>query len=317
MPAVADVLRPYWLQGLAEVSGQTSTSLKAWITEESFVFQQFDPMASCWTFFTGTPDMMVRSIAHDVSRMSASSFESIHAIPAANEIPRSSAWTLIRAYYAAFFAAHAIGRIFGQCVTQLEQSQSSALNKAIRSSDGTNLLTKGLHLCVPDARNSTFSIIKLSDGSHEDTWSQLGILLDQLGQKILTGASYTDSQSRQAVAVLFVEILDVMRTAPCHSKANWLSHVRNEINYKHQYGAWFPHQGAKQFRTKVADNIGLWRKSPQFQKAKSEHALCHFSAVCGALVSIAREIVLDMAERNSNRDSFLKYSALRVLAQRT
>lgn len=315
MAVVSDVLRPFWLPGISEVCGLTTTSFKAWLTEGNFVFVNQPTPVGEWQFYTGDSQNMLRAIAHDFGRMSSASFESICAIPAINEIPRSSAWSLIRCYYAAFFAAHAISRIFGEALTQIETSQKKALSKAIQANGGNTKIDEGLHLFKIDINASTFTIYKLQFGSHEDTWHQFSRLLDKLSSDILIGTSFSVLQSRQEVNVLLGDILDIMKTSPFQRHANWLSHIRNEINYQHRHGAWYPHDGSKKFRDQIGINISHWRKNPAIGKIKPDATLLRFSEACAALVGIARELVIEMSNRNSNNDSFLKHGALIVLKQ--
>jgi len=54
-------------------------------------------------------------------------------ITAVGNLPKSTAWILIRAYYAAFFAAHSILRMFGNLCIQLESPETFALDHVAQS----------------------------------------------------------------------------------------------------------------------------------------------------------------------------------------
>ena len=44
-------------------------------------------------------------------------------------LPKSTGWILIRAYYAAFFAAHSLLRMFGISCIQLDAQQITAISR--------------------------------------------------------------------------------------------------------------------------------------------------------------------------------------------
>lgn len=315
MGVVADVLRPFWVPGLAEVSGQVSTSFKAWITEGDFVFQHETKEKGACTFYSASGNRMLEAVAFDVSRMASSAFETMCGVPSRDELQRSTAWSLIRCYYAAFFAAHAISRVFGECVTQIDKNQRSVLNSTLQGAGAEVRISEGLHSIVIDVRNSAFTISPLTHGTHEDSWAQFSILLDRLSTLALSSANHMDTQSRQEVAVLLLALTEVMRTSPCSRRGNWLSYLRNEINYQHRHGVWFPHEGSGKFRRLLTLRLGSWKKDAKLEKIKSDQTVLRFGFACATIVSIARELVLELSSRNSGDKSFLKEGALLVLKQ--
>lgn len=313
---VRDVLRAHWLPGISNVTGKTTTPLKGWLTDGSYVLNQYDAVNGIWSFYTGVPNELTRAVAHDIARMAAACFESMHGVPSEKEIVRSTAWSLIRSYYAAFFAAHAFGRMFGDCVVHLEAFQSRKLNQAIAVSGlGPPAITDGLHVLVVDPTSQSFSLQKLANGPHEDSWSQFAGLLERLSYLSLSKTPYASSANRQTVSVLLDEIVDILRTPPATRKSNWLSYIRNEINYQHRHGAWYPHEDSKNFRHEVETILTSWHKQPTLPINPKSHPMARFSAACSALVALTRELVEEMAARNPDNDSFLKHQVLPVLKQ--
>ncbi len=61
-------------------------------------------------------------MAHDAVRFSLNSLQTVHSIRASIQFQKMSAWHLIQAYYASFFAAHSTLRLFGRPFTQLDTS---------------------------------------------------------------------------------------------------------------------------------------------------------------------------------------------------
>jgi len=246
--------------------------------------------------------------------MGMAAFESIHGIPSRQDIPRSTAWTLIRGYYAAFFAANAMARIFDAWVSQMDKEQIIELNKAMVAIGEKPCIHQGLHRVEIDPRTKSFSVCPLHKRSHEATWKEFGILIERLVQELLKDSHSADKDAQEA-AVLFLEILEVLRTSPCRNDYNWLSLIRNELNYQHKHGAWYPHYRVSRFREEVNRYIAGWKRSPSAMLVPEEHILIRFSKGCAQLVSLMRELLQDLNRRNPNNDSFLRHGVMRVLNQ--
>ncbi|TNZ65346.1 hypothetical protein CGK42_24295, partial [Vibrio parahaemolyticus] len=69
------------------------------------------------------------SFAFDINRMATSSFESIHGIEPNQNFPKSIGWLVVRLYYAAYYAAHAILRLFGISCSQFDQQESRVITE--------------------------------------------------------------------------------------------------------------------------------------------------------------------------------------------
>ncbi len=314
MSNIADVLRPNWLPGLADISGRTTTALKGWLTERHYVFDSH-AVATGWKFYTTDLDGLLRAIAFDVNRMSCASFESIYGVIGGREIQRSSAWMLIRAYYSAFFAAHAIGRIFSESYTQIDRTQATAINLEIPTTGTVPQITDGLHLITALPASQEFVIRRINrHGVHEDIWTAFGALLQRLSAQALV-SPYPNAADRQQVSSFIDDTIGIMQTDPAFTRSSWLSYMRNSINYQHQHGTWFPHERSGTFRQEISDNFSKWTKDPSIVHARNEHTLSRFSLGCTALVAMNRDLVEDMKDRNSDNDSFLDYAAAPVLEQ--
>ncbi|MGD0235364.1 MAG: hypothetical protein ABSC55_12620 [Syntrophorhabdales bacterium] len=291
-----------------------STSFRAWLTEGQYVFYGTGSSGEI-LFYSAALETLMSSVAHDINRMGMAAFESIHGIPSQQDIPRSTAWTLIRGYYAAFFAAHAIARIFGAWASQMDKEQTTELNKAMRLAGKEPRIQQGLHRVELDPLKKCFSVCPLNKRPHEATWKEFGILVQRLTQDLLKDHGHLVDQDAQEAAVILFEILDVMKTPPCRNEYNWLSLVRNELNYQHRHGAWYPHLRVSRFREKVINYIAGWKRSPLEMLTAEEHTLIRFSKGCALIVSLMREILQDLNRRNPNNDSFLRHGAMRVLGQ--
>ncbi|HEJ0143057.1 TPA: hypothetical protein SLO74_002323 [Citrobacter freundii] len=317
MSIASDVLRPYFVDGLTDVSGVTDTTFKQWIESEPQVLDSYNVTSKQFNFYISNKETFLRALAFDISRMTIATFESIYDISAEYEIPRSTAWPLIRSYYSAFFAAHTLLRILGYGVIQLERNQSEKLTAALKyhaNPPGVNI-SDGLHLVIYHKDLSSFSIQKLNNGSHEDTWSVLAELLSKISAEFLLDKNPVSQQKKQFLFSQLDDLVKVMKSHPCHVRANWLSRLRNEINYQHKHGAWYPHEKSKNFRTDVYNNLSSWNKEPILKITDKAHYLDKYTQVCTFLVSLVRELTYDIASRNPNDESFLKVTAIKALKQ--
>lgn len=317
MSIASDVFRPYFVDELYEVSGLTVTTFKSWVESQPQILDSYDNISKTFTFYVGDKNKLINSIAFDISRMSIASFESMFMTQFNKELHRSTAWPLIRAYYAAFFSAHAVMRMLGYAVVQFDRNQSDKLTQAIRyHANPPNVsVNEGLHLVGYHKQLNNYTVQKLNNGSHEDTWTVFSELLRKTSDKFLLDRNPISKEKKQEFYTMIDGLLEILKTKPCQSKSNWLSRLRNEINYQHKYGTWFPHEKSKNFRVTVQDNLKCWIKDPNLNINLKSHDLDKFSQACSFLVSLNRVLVNDLSERNSNGDSFLKNSAMAVLKQ--
>lgn len=316
MSVISDILRPYYITGLPDISGVTKSTFKEWIENENQAFDYYDSAKKEYFFSVYNKTSFLQSIAFDISRMSIATFESICDISAQREMPHSTAWPLIRSYYSAFFAAHTFIRIFGYAVIQLEKSQSQKLNSVLQYHDNPiPNLSDGLYLVRFLEESSRFSLQKLNNGSHEDTWNVLAALIEKLSDDFMVDGNPIPEWEKQSVYGKFKLLVDVMRTEPCKSRSNWLSRMRNEINYQHRHGTWYPHEKSKNFRDSVFLNLISWGKEPDITVNAKTHCLDKYSKACAFLVSLVKELICDIEYRNSNNDSFLKVTVMKVLKQ--
>lgn len=316
MSVAAEVLRPFWLKGINNISGKSTSSFKAWLADGNYFFQEVD-VNNKLVFVPVNFDEMMQSVAHDINRMSIAAIETIHGALNPNEITRSSAWALIRSYYASFFASHALCRIFCLIIPMIDQLQSNKLNQAIKSSGWlgqVNYVTNDLYRVEIDHQNNIFRLLKLTKGSHESLWKEFGNLLLDLEDKILLNINVGTTSDRQDTVMLLRSIRNIIQSEHCTHNSNWLSYIRNNLNYRHDYGAWFPHDRSSKFRSSFTECTKNWKKDPLNLVSYSESQnIIKFSKGCILIVSLLHELILELEKRNHDNDSFLKYGVFHIL----
>ncbi|SET61874.1 hypothetical protein SAMN05216326_14511 [Nitrosomonas marina] len=318
MSIVADTLRPFWLNGINNVSGRHATSFKSWLAGGEYFFQGIDSDNNL-AFTPVDHALMMKSIAHDINRMTMAAIETAHGIPNPNELQDSTAWPLIRCYYAAFFACHAICRIFSISVTQIDAAQSTEVNKVISSSGWSGAPAKintELYKMQIDSKNKIFLISKLGKSSHEKTWSQFGEILESLEDKLLLNSRLGTTHDNQTVAMLLRDIRQIIQYDRFKKHSNWLSHIRNKLNYHHEYGAWYPHDNSSQYRNELNECIKNWKKDPfDIHKFDESHTITKFTKGCSLILSLMHEMIQELAKRNSENNSFLEHGAFDLLSK--
>jgi len=165
-------------------------------------------------------------------------YESIGQATKSKTFPRSTAWVLIQSYYAAFFAAHAALRMLGTGFINIGKAQAASLNKIAK-------LYGAWHADIePGNFVFTFSGTKReiqwhradssSGGVHENFWSFFKRYIDGLSEDILKNKT-TATADNQQVSTRLSELVDNLCYETC-AKGNWLSVVRNRVNYKMSLG---------------------------------------------------------------------------------
>lgn len=138
---------------------------------------------------------------------------------------------------------------------------------------------------------------------HQLLWNEFGkylIYLSDVGSKTLLSKSE------------YQEALPTLDFVGQSIKTGWLSSVRNDINYRHHYGVWFPHNGINkaQSRELTADRLSFidskwlesWTLLAQDSSARTD---CnHFFQICRYISNIAIEMAGDLNMRSGKGLAF-------------
>jgi hypothetical protein len=322
MSILANTLRFSWAPGLNEVSGNVIKGVGNWLADENYqIYSAF--RAKRFTLQVADTEQYLNALAGDINRTAVAAFQSIIEARKSPYFPKSTAWVVIKSYYAAFFAAHAMMRMFGISFTNLERPQTAALNRIAK------LYSVWHEDVVPGNFVSSFSgasreirwdrVDSSTGGVHEKFWTFFKTVLDDLSRKVLKSKS-TLSVDSQQVSTKLTELSQNLCYDSCF-KGTWLSVVRNRINYKHQYGAWYPFRGQAPSGALEERLTQNWDIDPMTINLTShgDRDLRRFQETCSFIVGCCRVLSLDMAERCPTRNSFHNYGWLAVsrLARQT
>jgi hypothetical protein len=259
------------------------------------------------------PQDIISALAYDVDRFGAATMETVAGIRLDSEIPQSRAWPLVRSYYAAFYAAHGLSRIFGRSITTLDRDQVEALRRAARvtgaGQDQTSAIHEGLYVFEVDVSNRLVVGQPLGRSPHEDTWRQFEKLLSMLEVKVLDNPGIPAVQ--QEVFGLLQAIHQILNYS--QSAGNWLSKIRNNVNYRHHYGAWYPH-GPGQYWSNVDTIFRSFLRHQLIGELELESKpIVRFTKGCALIVSLFHEMLRDLADRHPNNKSFLREKTIPVI----
>jgi hypothetical protein len=274
--------------------------------------------ADAFTIRVLNPKSALESFAADASRFTAAAYETLLGLRANPTIPRSTAWLGIQAYYAAFFAAHSLLRIIGTGCTQLDEPQITKIERNANAlgqmPPGISGFSRGLYRCHFDAAQPEIRFERQSSaarGSHEILWSIFADHLNHVGAAIVQ-----QSAAFRPFAAHLWDLEALLREGG-HNDGGWLSHIRNRMNYRHEFGAWHPYLSQVSRPETLLRIIGGWSDPPLSISLPSRRhdEVKAFVSACTLIASLCNCTVCDMEERCPQGLSFQSQCALPLARQ--
>ena len=309
MLTAAEGLRHFWLKGLNKVEGKPREGVASWLIGGKYIFTAAKDRTE-FSIKILDASGLTNGFAHEVTRMATASVETFNGIKEMDNLPRSGGWIVIRAYYGAFFSAHALLRMCGTICFQLEDGQKNELDKVahVQGMLPTGGFEKGFYIGTYDTAVGDLRLKKSSAsrrGSHEVMWEVFSKMLrDQSNGLLRLSSVFIDA------AVLLADIADLL----CQSgggSGNWLSQIRNAVNYRHELGVWFPYKNSDVTGLELAMIASHWSEQPEkvmFKNKKS--VVAQHVALCTVIAALCNAVVEDMGRTGSVRRSFHAYGAL-------
>lgn len=295
--------------------GQSKTyiDIKGWVANQKY-FVDPGMSSTCFTLRTQDSEGLRAALANDCNRMSMAAIESICGVQAELLFPKSSGWPTIRSYYAAFFAAHALLRVFGYSFSQLETEYTKKIfevAEALNVHGGLRNIENGFYKIKIDNHFTTLIFEKQKD-SHKDMWRGFLALIEQLIDDIKKTTAISDHKIK--AMDLLIEVRRSVTKNGSRSMGNWLSELRNQVNYQHLHGAWFPYEVGAVNRRMVEAISSSWKKpTDTFNTLSRQRELEIFFESTALLLSLLREILCVCAERVGDNGSVFHNGALRML----
>ena len=316
MALVADALRGSISPGIYGLTGRLDTSLNEWLSDGEFQFY-VEVNDGARFFVDFADDKLLRAIAADSNRLAMSSYETIISILPDPKLSRSTSWLLIKVYYAAFFAAHSLLRMFKKPCFFLEGSLAKKLGATaeIYGMLRTHSIESGTFSSSINFETKQILFRKRNNrgGSHAAVWHELSLLIDELGSDVIA-RSAPNSRDRQVVLKLDNLKKSLMLSGNGFS---WLTDTRNLVNYEFRYGSWYPYKGvSKSAVDGFYSSARLWQTDPMSLdvKIKSQNDLKGFIRCCCFVIGVMREMLSDVNERCVGGRSFVEFGPDSILA---
>ena len=236
-----DLLFPF-VPGCLLNESNPSTNLKSWLQNGDF---ELDSASSAkkWPVIRNATRSFEPTLAREVDRFLCAMGESFSEVQPSQFANRSIGWALIRAYYSSYFAAHAILRMTGRCVTLIDSQLSQSVMRTLLNTGSAPAWTicrsqylvkydEPQQLLVFEDKNSA------KGGSHQFVWKKFGELISEL-----ITSSATLGSAYQSEILLLSRISDILTSQQTSADFSWLSTVRNSVNYTFSHSVWFPYDG--------------------------------------------------------------------------
>lgn len=321
MSILVNEIRPFWLQGLNEIVGQQKNSFVSWLLKKEYCI--YLPISqSNFTLDIVSNQYcqnLLSGFAFDCNRMASAAFETMYIIEQNRKLPKSTSWLIIKSYYAAFFAAHSIIRMLGISCSQLRKHQASEIVEVAKlfENDNGKTISSSYYSCIYNQSENQllFENIKSKGGTHESFWQIFLKSIKDLSTSILSSGKIV-LQSQQ-VSTKLDELCRIL-CYEGHNGGNWLSSVKNQVNYRHELSAWFPYSRKRQQSVDAAySNSEMWVNDPMNISLLVNYSnpINMFLNACSFIVGLCRELIQDMSSRCSRGKSYLKDGAIRLLHQ--
>lgn len=311
MSLMADALQPLFVNGLLSINSRiTPTSIPDTIVAPRAAYNlDFDDPVRAVLFDFRDQTLIVTATAADCCRLSGSAFQTISSISEVAFEKNVLPWELIKLYYSAFYAGQTIIRLLGEGCSFLDGrhiSQIDVYGKAVGKVPGFKI-EAGLYRCAINSSATKLTCIRLPGGTHESFWGVFGERMQLATNSVLQGPMVqTDAQA------VFGQLESFSRLIRRNGSFRWLSTLRNDLQYRHQFDVWFPSSIGKRDRGILCRLAAQWKADPMSIDLDMARfgALGEFATACAFIVALCRILVMRIVERSPLKRSFLHYGPM-------
>lgn len=315
---MADGVRLKWMPGINAISLPPDIEVFESLISGTFSMLTCTPGVSATFQTLNHGNALANAFASEASRFGNACFESfLERIPTTGS-ERSLGWPLIRTYYAAFFAAHALLRICGESLTYLTTLNANKLNQL-----GQIYLNiqpqfiKGLYhvKSAPNGQSLQITQVKGGGGSHQELWKYFNTFLIDVENNLASNFAALPE------AILAIQTSQAMRSGLSRNNCTngtWLSESRNAINYQQAYGVWFPYKIRRKQASSLVSTFDQWKDEHadwpgRFSAVDPPLIHLHLSQAIGAILTCALK---DIVKRNTAKDkSFVERLPFALIRQ--
>ena len=324
----SDCVRHLYVPKINKVKNLAPNGLRTWLTVSDHYI--VTDSGETYVEITYYDEMEVlETLAKDVSRLSCASLESISNVIQSQVLDKSVAWNLIQYYYAAFYSAHSMWRLLGFGLVQLDAGIIGVFSKKCLANSIilSNKVSKGIYCMQIDLPTNKLILYRVGryDDSHKGLWKRfyevLGLVVGEYvstntyGNDCLrvkgAGDTYPLSlhgKIENTDAFIATERIDQLKDVINRNRdCNWLSSVRNEINYSHGLGSWYPYKYLSRDYKQIVSLKGAFVNDfiSDELKLDDEDKLVLYVKTCQLINSLNYDLLLDLKDRNPEAKSFL------------
>jgi hypothetical protein len=310
------ILPQLWLPALRSIELPGQTTFKEWLLGGAYSVAGLNWSLSGnavvgFTLQIHNEHDFYLPLACEINRWSSACFESIEAIHEKPKRNHAIAWPLIQLYYSAFFGAHALCRTFGVICSQLEARHATAVAKQaaltiVKVAQPGN----GFYAFSFNSSLNTVTARLLSD-SHAGLWAEFNALLSRLSTDALS--TVAQSNVKMDASKLFNEIHEMLRQRGANS-GNWLSQIRNQLNYQKSHGVWYPYDKSNPEISELLKSVKRWQKNKaNFSRPRAPEEIPQFIEATTFIIWLCRRVVTELAGSKINRRHFVERGGLDFL----
>lgn len=318
--AFADGVRTKWASSINIISKPEYKGVEDWLVRGNYNWMTCTPKLITLGHSIRHTDF-TEALASEASRFSCAAYESLLGAEPSNALSKSLGWQCIRHYYAAFYIAHALLRITGCSLTYISGTTASTMSKVAGQYLGvTPQIPGGLYLLKRgDLDQDTVTLQQMSTGggSHQDMWRTFLQLLLSIETAIVGALGQIPS------AMKAVDISEKLRQTLCKQGNNdggWTSTIRNAINYRQDFGIWYPYTKKTAYYQQASSRLRRWRPTDPngFDIEPSGSEIEGLADVCSVLSQLLITTLKDISARApDSRVCFVDRGAFKFLRQRS
>lgn len=307
MITFSDGLKHLYLAKLNEVSQNVSFGMNYWLTNSSDYYIPSNQPAGEFTIGTYDCFDFLKPYSFEINRLSCASRESIRDIERKEWQTKFIGWNLTKFYYSAFFSAHCILKITGNNLSNVEQkSIDKVKSKTTNYGFSYTQLNSGLYCIDIDSQGNTFRFYKDSkyDNSHEGLWRYFLYFLNNSQNSIYGQLPQAEAQQ---IVDKINELIKALKNWN-NQHGNWLSKIRNLVNYSQSFGVWFPYKEYEDEYDKIYSYLNLHKENPLNIELNSFAGkdILYFVRTCQLINAISNDLLIDLASKHPNNKSFIK-----------
>lgn len=244
-------------------------------------------------------ESFTRAVSFDYDRFALAAHESRVVALSEREKFGAVGWPILKQYYSAFFAAHAVMRSRGAGVVRIDNDQAKAITTTMQAYlGGSEKLSSGTYYYfISKGKNdasgeTTVNFFRSNDGKgvHEGFWS--------------TFIKYVEREASRAAQLGLPDNQDFisysinLKQSIMSGETVWISKLRNEINYQHDYQSWMPITKKSISNRAIPKTSGDYKSNARLDVSRSKEPIRSFFCVC-CYISELNYLIADRVAKNS------------------